>query len=45
MMIKKPAREAPAASLECQADASHPAVPNEPVLAVKNIQGNIIGGF
>lgn len=45
MMIKKPAREAPAASLECQANASHPAVPNEPVLAVKNIQGNIIGGF
>lgn len=45
MMIQKPAREAPASSLECQADASHPAVPNEPVLAVKNIQGNIIGGF
>ena len=45
MMIKKPAREAPASSLECQANASHPAVHNEPVLAVKNIQGNIIGGF
>jgi Dyp-type peroxidase family len=45
MMIKKPAREAPSTSLESQANASHPAVPNEPVLAVKNIQGNIIGGF
>lgn len=45
MMIKKPAREAPAPSLECQANASHPAVPQEPVLAIKNIQGNIIGGF
>lgn len=45
MMIKKPAREAPISSLECQADASHPSVPKEPILAVKNIQGNIIGGF
>src|SRR5919202_147412 len=46
MMIQKPAREAPASSpLEYETNASHPAVQDEPVLAVSNIQGNILGGF
>ena len=46
MMIQKPAREAPASSLlEYETNASHPAVYDEPVLAVGNIQGNILGGF
>jgi len=46
MMIQKPAREAPASSpLENETNASHPAVYDEPVLAVGNIQGNILGGF
>lgn len=46
MVLQKPAREAPAPSpLEHGSDASHPSVSNEPVLAIKNIQGNIIAGF
>src|SRR5215213_4653239 len=39
-------REAPNPSpLERLRGRSHPAVPDEPVLDVNNIQGNIIGGF
>src|SRR5215212_6450378 len=41
------AREAPApVPLQCGIDdASHPHVPNEPVLAIDQIQGNIVAGF
>lgn len=40
-------REAPQPSpLRCLADdPTRPAVPNEPVLAIENIQGNILAGF
>ncbi|HMI86339.1 MAG TPA: Dyp-type peroxidase [Polyangiaceae bacterium] len=42
-----PVREAPAVALLSSrpADPARPSVPIEPVLAVNNIQGNIIGGF
>ncbi len=45
--MNKTVREAPFPSpLTCGADdASHPAVPDEPVLAVDQIQGNILAGF
>jgi len=42
-----PIRETPAVNLltSYHADPARPPVPDEPVLAVSNIQGNIIGGF
>jgi hypothetical protein len=42
-----PIRETPAINLltSIPADPARPPVPDEPVLAVSNIQGNIIGGF
>jgi Dyp-type peroxidase family len=46
MLHKQVAREAPAPSLlERAADVSHPAVAAEEVLAIANIQGNLLGGF
>lgn len=43
----KPIREAPAPTTQIcgVCDESHPSVPEEPRLAVEQIQGNILGGF
>jgi Dyp-type peroxidase family protein len=50
MIVQTPAREAPAAPPSSEpdpsgVDPSFPAVPNEPVLCIQNIQGNILDGF
>ena len=49
-MIPVPAREAPAPSplerlASNQTDPARPPVPNEPLLAIDNIQGNSVAGF
>lgn len=46
MLIQKTAREAPAPQLFLtEPEPSYPSVPNEPVLNIQNIQGNIVAGF
>jgi Dyp-type peroxidase family len=46
MMTPTPVREAPTSPLlKTEPDPSHPSVPQEPVLDIDNIQGNILGGF
>jgi Dyp-type peroxidase family len=46
-MPQQPVREAPITPpfIRVKDDPTRPAVPNEPVLAIENIQGNILAGF
>jgi Dyp-type peroxidase family len=45
MIAQRPAREAPYPSIFPKSGPCRPDVPDEPVLDVRNIQGNILGGF
>ena len=45
MIAQKPAREAPYPSIFPKSGPCRPEVPDEPVLDVGNVQGNILGGF
>jgi len=45
MIAQKPAREAPCPSVLSKPGPCRPEVPDEPVLNIRNVQGNILGGF